>query len=455
MKKYKSLAIILVLLYFVQSFLLASGGIGADSLSYFGIAADFPELKTNLFPLGYPLMLRAFEMVFQDYFWAYKALSACMMACLFIFSWKKKFYFRETVLLFTGKTTFYAFAGAVSEGPFLFVMYFLLYVFYQFFEGKLKNTAFITYTAILVLLMFSIRYAGIYVLLALIVFGFIGIFKKWKKYFLRTYFTAIFFSGLGIFVYLCINYFYFGSFTGEEKRGWPQFHLIYFFRDLMGVINVVDPYIGIKPASNNAFSIGFQVVLAIANLVFLFFVIRFLKKRKEILSRYFLLLWVISGVYALSLWMSGYFQQIEEMNVRMMAPANFCFFFSLLLIYFKSGLKEVMVWWTGIFMLTFLVIYNIKSPVWYFTYRKEIKQQKDKFYGKKFIFNDEREDVLSTVYTLPIIHKTFTYAHTNSQLGEIKQSLVGTLNPKIKWLKYDTVRQKKEILYTSEVILKK
>ncbi|WP_158212059.1 hypothetical protein [Kaistella haifensis] len=55
MRKYIVLAFVIVLVYFFQSFFLPAGGAGADSLSYFGIASDLPQLKTNLFPIGFPI----------------------------------------------------------------------------------------------------------------------------------------------------------------------------------------------------------------------------------------------------------------------------------------------------------------------------------------------------------------------------------------------------------------
>ena len=67
MRKYIVLAFVIVLVYFFQSFFLPAGGAGADSLSYFGIASELPQLKTNLFPLGFPVLIKLFHSIFQDY----------------------------------------------------------------------------------------------------------------------------------------------------------------------------------------------------------------------------------------------------------------------------------------------------------------------------------------------------------------------------------------------------
>ena len=93
MRKYIVLAFVIVLVYFFQSFFLPAGGAGADSLSYFGIASELPQLKTNLFPLGFPVLIKLFHSVFQDYFWTAKFLNISMVVVILVFSYFKKFYF--------------------------------------------------------------------------------------------------------------------------------------------------------------------------------------------------------------------------------------------------------------------------------------------------------------------------------------------------------------------------
>ena len=143
MKKYIWLAAIIVIVYSVQALFLSAGGIGADSLSYFGIAADFPQVITNLFPLGFPALIKVFQSVFQDYFWASKVLNISMAVCILLFSYFKQFYFKETVLLFTGKTLFFALNLVSSEGSFIFLLYFLIYFFHEKFEEKIKSGTFV------------------------------------------------------------------------------------------------------------------------------------------------------------------------------------------------------------------------------------------------------------------------------------------------------------------------
>ena len=166
-------------------------------------------------------------------------------------------------------------------------------------------------------------------------------------------------------------------------------------------------------------------------------------------------LWIVAGVYTFALFISGIVQQIEEMNVRMLAAANLCLFFSFLLIYFKDLKSDRFIFRLGFFFLMFLTLYGLKSPSNYFKNRKQIEPQMTKFQHKKFMYNNETGGEKSlTTYHIPIINKSFKYKHTANQIGDIKHSIAGTINPQIKWLKRDTIKDKSKVLYTSEIILK-
>ena len=85
--------------------------------------------------------------------------------------------------------------------------------------------------------------------------------------------------------------------------------------------------------------------------------------------------------------------------------------------------------------------------------KNQILSQVPKFKGKKYIYNDERAVKNITIYHIPVINKSFSYQHTNKQKGELKQCLVGSIDPQIKWVKFDTVKNKSQVLYTSQLIL--
>ncbi|WP_297986524.1 hypothetical protein [uncultured Chryseobacterium sp.] len=453
MKKYYILAAAVVIFYFVQSFFLSAGGIGADSLSYFGIAADLPHPETNLFPLGFPISLKFFHLIFQDWFWASKFLNFSLIVGILLFSYFKKFYLRETVLLFTGKTLFFVYTNVMSESFFIFLLYLMLYFFHQRFKNQLSSGKFLFWSSLLMILMVATRYAGIYIFAGIGLFYFLILNKtvNYKKDMLK--FLLI--SGLGIFGYLLLNQITFGSFAGEDLRGKHAAILpIDVFRNFLGVTNVIDPFIGIKPASNSFASLAFQVLLMVLDFVLLYYIIKLFKKKKETLQLHFhYLLYFIAGTYTVLLFVSGFFQQIEEMNIRMLAAANFCLFFSFLIIYFTNLKNDKIIFGLGCFFLIFLSLYNIKVPDNYLKNKKEIEMQMPKFSSKKYLYNNERGKVAVTEYKIPFTGKTIQYNHTSQQPGDVKLNIAGTINPKIKWIKKASLVQKKNVLYTSELHL--
>ncbi len=456
MLKYKILVVFIVVIYFFQPFFIANGGIGADSLSYFGIAADLPFPETNLFPLGYPVLLRVVYGFCNDYFLASRILSLFFIGIILGFSYWKRFYFRETVLLFTGKTLFFVFIQTMSEGPFIFFMYFLFYFLHEIFMKEERKYMNALYASLMLICMFVTRYSGIYILLGLIVsFGIIFNRIKNANYFKPLLF-CILMSGFGVVVYFLFNYFYFGSVVGENERGLPSSGFsIYTIRNILGLFNLVNPFVGLKPASVSLPSMIFQFVIFILDIAVAVYFFKYYKKAKEGKLNFFhIILWTTAVVYGVSLWVSGWFQQIEEMNVRMMAASNICLFFSFLILYFENSDSDKWLWRIACLFFVFHTLYNLKDPGNFLRNRNIIKPQMSKFTGKKYLYNDEEHLVTITTYDFPVIHKSFKYKHTNSQKGSLKENIAGSLNPKIKWLLNDTVQDKSKVLYTSQLKLK-
>lgn len=457
-KKYIFFAIAVIAIYFVQSFFLPNGGIGADSLSYFEISADFPNIVTNLFPFGYPMFLKVFVSVFNDYFFGAKMLNLVLVSSILLFAYLKSFFFKETVLLFAGKTFFYVFTNVLSEGLFIFLLYFFLYFIFQVFYNSgniVRNSVF---AALLMVLMFITRYSGIYIFVGLLMFSILWFLTTKDRRIGKALLLLSILSALGVVSYLAFNKLWFDSFTGEDLRGIPEeMTNLDMLRNVFGVVNVFDPFIGIKPASSSFMSILFQGGVFVVDICLALYFISFYKKAEKSKFYYFhLVLWLFAMFYTIALFSSEWFQVIEEINTRMLAAANFCLYFSFLILFFKFGKKhEWLLWRISCFFLIFLLVYSLKDAGSYYDNRNVIKPQISKLVGKKYIFNDERNLVNVTTYEIPSLKKSFTYVHTNKQPGELKQNIVGSLNPKMKWLKEDTVKDKSKVLYTSELILKK
>ncbi len=67
--KYYFLFVLLVAGISFVPFFLSYGGINSDAVAYFKLAKEFPQVTSNLFPIGYPLLLKlGYYFTYEFYF---------------------------------------------------------------------------------------------------------------------------------------------------------------------------------------------------------------------------------------------------------------------------------------------------------------------------------------------------------------------------------------------------
>ena len=121
----------------IAGFLFRSdGGINLDTLFYVRQAIDLPKIESNLFPLGYPALLRLVHFFCCDYFWAGKILNGFCLFAILAFSWQRNFYFRETSILLCTKAGIGLLPFSFSEIPFLTLLYFLIFLLHSYFQNR-------------------------------------------------------------------------------------------------------------------------------------------------------------------------------------------------------------------------------------------------------------------------------------------------------------------------------
>ena len=90
---------VITLVMIVLRFLLnEKGRVTPDSIRFMRQAHVFPEIDNTTAPLLYPLFIKVFT-VFTDEFWSSKILGILCYLFMVFFAWKKKFYWRETLLV--------------------------------------------------------------------------------------------------------------------------------------------------------------------------------------------------------------------------------------------------------------------------------------------------------------------------------------------------------------------
>jgi hypothetical protein len=106
MQDYNKPNVATILLWLLSTALVAvvpllrpDGGLSLDSNMYFQMAAQLPEIEHNIYPIGYPVVLRLFNNIIGDYFWTSKILSLGMVLFIGIFAIAKRFYVQPTLIL--------------------------------------------------------------------------------------------------------------------------------------------------------------------------------------------------------------------------------------------------------------------------------------------------------------------------------------------------------------------
>ncbi|SDQ35678.1 hypothetical protein SAMN05421664_1296 [Chryseobacterium soldanellicola] len=203
-----------VIIFFSINILFSSGQIRPDSIQYFLQAQDFWNYKVN-FPLGYSFYIKIFSLITSNYFIASKLINILSYLTVIFFSYKKKFFFPQTILIFS----FYPFVNfyflSLSEPLFYLFNYLIIYVIYKIIE-KGFSTKYTFSLGALFFFLISVRFSGLFIFFTAILF--LGFITYKKKYSLKSFFTVFTISSIGVFSYLIINYCYCGFILGQRKH---------------------------------------------------------------------------------------------------------------------------------------------------------------------------------------------------------------------------------------------
>ncbi|MCW3160403.1 hypothetical protein [Chryseobacterium oryctis] len=203
-----------VIAYFVLRIIYSSGEFTPDSIQYLQQAQDFWDYKVN-FPLGYPFLINIFSLFTGSLIIASKLINILSYIGIILFSYKKKFFFPQTLFIFS----FYPFLGlytlTLSESVYYFFNYLIIYFVYKIIEGGF-NTKRIFSLAILFFILTSIRFSGVFVFATAI--AFLGYITFKKKYSIKSYSFLVISTLFGVLSYLLINYLYCGFPLGQRDH---------------------------------------------------------------------------------------------------------------------------------------------------------------------------------------------------------------------------------------------
>ena len=132
------------------------GRINPDSIRYMRQANIFPIIDNTTAPLGYPLIIKFFTFFGLDEFWGSKIVALLSYLFIIIFAYKKKFYFKETILVGAIFSFVSIFSYTMSE-PFILPFVFLfLYLGSKIINGNINKYQAIILLSISLLAMYNI-----------------------------------------------------------------------------------------------------------------------------------------------------------------------------------------------------------------------------------------------------------------------------------------------------------
>lgn len=450
---YYILLVLALLAVCVVPLAMPHGGVTSDAVYYFRIADQIPEVNWSLFPWGFPVVLKTINVITNDWFWAGRVTSVLIYLSIILFSYVQKFHFRETVILLMTKIFFYSLFNIISEGLFLALMYFQFYFLYEYFRGGRTGFKFYVPAAVLMALMFTVRYSAVYLFVGMV--AFYGYYRTRHKtaFQNRDFLYFLILSALGIAAYMLFNFTNYGDFAGERYRNLPPADLTdNLGRNVLSVFNSFNPVLGVKLHGSSTIVMVAETVFLLINMVFIFIAINVWRSYFRHHRGLFHKMLITTGlVYTVLVFASFYRQGIEELNIRMLAESTFCYLFSLVFILFKQRKHLKIIYTLAVFSLVFNSLYVLKVPENYLQRKAEVEEVFSEMNGKRYYFIDDLANVRVESYRVPFIKKEIKYEHSNMNDAMINGSIIMAKDPRVFWILKDTVQDKSMMVYSSEL----
>lgn len=358
-----SLVIIIVMMTILRFLLNEKGRVSPDSIRYMRFAHVFPTIDNTTTPVGYPLSIKLFTYLGMDEFWSSKVIG--ILAFLFIatFTWKKNFFFKESVIVSALFSFVSIYSFTMSEALILPFVFLFLYTAHLIITGKLEKGKAVFYLSLSLIALYNIRYSSLFIMGGTGLFGLLVWKKKYARSFIISGFIGCGFVALYKFTFL--DYFNENYIKQSLEMGLHPTSqlLVELFQGLATTFNpfihIADPGGGL--INNVIYGIGF---LNICLMVFLFIKIRLSD------SDLFFLVIGISGI--ICSFFVQYFYPVNPIDYRLLAP----FSLPLWLMYFKRlfDIFNIKVYAIGALSLLSGILFTWLSKGNYLENRKNISQ---------------------------------------------------------------------------------
>lgn len=311
----------------IRFLLNEKGRVNPDSIRYMRQAHLLPIIDNTTAPLGYPFSIKILTYIGLDEFWSSKLIGILAFTIMLIFSYRKRFYFKEVVATSALFSFVSIFSYTMSEALTLPFVFFLIYLSKEIIDGKLSSTKAIIGLSILLIILYNIRYSALFIMAAMGWFGLLNIKKYYGKYFIISAIVGIAF--IIFFKFFYIDYFnknYVDSFLNIGLKPTSQL-LIECFQGLTTSFN---PFVHI--ADPNGGKINFFIYgIGLANIIVLSILI--IKNKLTDIQK--LMIW-ISIIGITCSYFVQYFYSVNAIDYRLLSP----FILPIWLVYFQLLFKN-------------------------------------------------------------------------------------------------------------------
>lgn len=416
-KLLKTSLFVITLVMIVLRFLLnEKGRVTPDSIRFMRQANVFPEIDNTTAPLLYPLFIKIFSF-FSDEFWASKIVGILSYLFIITFAWKKKFYFRESLLVGGLFSIVSLFAATLSEALFLPFLFWFFYISRKVLLEEYSKILGILLLSLSLILLFNIRYSGLFFMGGIFGFGLLNFKKGFAKiYMISAFIGFLFVIGYKIFFVDVFNQNYVKNFLEIGLK--PTSTLVSEF--FVAITTCFNPFIHILNPNGVILNVGILGIGAfnIALIIFIFI------KNKLSATEKMIIFLSIFGIFCS--FFIQYFYQTDALDYRLLSP----FTFGIWLVYFK---KLHQIFGKLVFAITFMSLLTGFTFSWlsrgnYLENRIAMKHfltQENLLHQKIYYYKDKKDENFSSV-----------------QLAE----LISTVNPRIYFTENEKDTLKKEVL---------
>ncbi|UZT98861.1 hypothetical protein ODZ84_04630 [Chryseobacterium fluminis] len=365
--KEKNIQILLVIITFMMTilrFLLnEKGRVNPDSIRYMRFARALPVIDNTTTPLGYPAAIKFFTYFGPDEFWSSKVIGLLAFLFIVFFAWRKKFYFRESVVLCTLFSFLSIFSYTMSEALILPFVVLFMYTAMLTINGKLGKWQSVFYLSLCLIALYNIRYSALFIIGGTGLYGLIFLKRTYGISFIISATVGMVF--IVLYKFLFIDYFnaeYVQQFLEMGLHTTPEL-LIQLFQGLCTTFN---PFIHIANPGGGIINYAIYGI----GLVNILFIIYLFIKYKLSDAEFFYIFVSIAGIVCS--YFVQYFYSVNPIDYRLMAP----FSLPVWLVYLKRlfSLFGIKVYVVGFLSLMSGMLFTWLSRGNYLENRKKITE---------------------------------------------------------------------------------